>query len=85
LSGKSGTLKLLFRASRDNWGISNTFGKNRFHDLCDNQAPTLIIAKSTKNTVYGGYTEKYWNCKTSWNNNYVKDPEAFLFSVTNKS
>ncbi len=48
---------LIYRASRDG------FKASQFHAKCDNKPNTLIIIKSTKNNVFGGYTEQSWSGK----------------------
>ena len=73
--GSNSQFKLLYRASRDNF----TF--KAFHEKCDNQGPTLTIIKSDLNgKVFGGYTSVSWRSPSS--RTYVKDEEAFLFSLT---
>lgn len=50
-----------------------------FHSYCDNKGPTLVVIKTTKDLIFGGYTSLAWDqC-----NNYKNDPKAFLFSVSN--
>ena len=34
-----------------------------FHKLCDNKGPTLIIVKTDKNKIFGGFTPLDWNSK----------------------
>ena len=67
--------KLLYRASRDG------FGTNHFNSKCDNHANTLCIFKA-KGTefIFGAFTTATWNCSGQ----YQSDPNAFLFSLTNK-
>jgi len=65
---------LIYRATR------NGFGAKDFHSKCDSYQNSLVIIKSTKGNVFGGYTEQNWSpqhlCKT--------DPNAFLFSFINQ-
>ena len=63
---------LLFESSRDGDTAS------KFHQLCDINAPVLII-KTTKNAKFGGYTTHILN-GTSLEASY-KDDKAFCFSV----
>ena len=52
-----------------------------FKRCCNNKGPTLIIIKSEKDEIFGGFT------KSSWNNNnheYGYDKDSFLYSITNK-
>jgi hypothetical protein len=66
---------LLYRASRDGRTA------HAFHSNCDNKAKTLTVVKSTDNELFGAYTEKAW----SSNNQSKLDPNAFLFSLANRS
>ena len=46
--------KLLYRASEHEYtGYS-------FHDYCDDEGPTLIVIKSSKGWIFGGYTTQSW-------------------------
>ncbi len=66
------TLRLLFRGSRD--GFSNA----KFHELCDSQGPLLVIAKTQKDILIGGF------CSISWKNSgdWTLDPKCVVFSIT---
>jgi hypothetical protein len=67
---------LLYRGSRDG------FRAKDFHLKCDKKSPTLTIIKAQDSGfIFGGYTEAEWdsNCME-----YRVDPNAFLFSLTNK-
>ena len=61
--------KLLFRGSQ------HGFLSSKFHELCDNHGPTLVIIQSNYGHVFGGYTSKKWSSISQ----YVKDVDAFLF------
>ena len=63
---------ILYRGTRDGFKAAN------FHDKCDNKGATLTIIKVNSN-IFGGYTEMSWN----GNNGYIKDPNAFIFSLIN--
>ena len=65
--------KLLYSASKD--GDSAEV----FHSLCDNIAPLLVIVKTTKNVVFGGYTEAPYTFSKKRVGN--KDDNAFIFSI----
>ena len=67
------TTELLYRKT-DNGDSYNTF-----HQLCDNQGPTVILIKGNKGFIIGGYTPLSWDS----NSGYKKDNETFLFSLTN--
>merc|ERR1712157_614582 len=61
--------KLLFRASQ------HQFLASKFHELCDDHGPTLVIIQSNYGHVFGGYTSKKW----SSNEGSSEDEDAFLF------
>ena len=52
-----------------------------FKKCCNNKGPTLIIIKSEKDEIFGGFTKSNWN-----NENFAfgYDNDAFLYSITNK-
>ena len=64
---------LLYRASQDG------FGSNNFHSKCDGKGNTLTILKAN-GFIFGGFTTKSWDSTSFWKS----DPNAFLFSLTNK-
>ena len=67
--------KLLYRASEDD------FCSNVFHSKCDEKPNTLTILKASESLfIFGGFTTKSWD----GNSGYKTDPNAFLFSLTNK-
>eukprot|EP01084_Bolivina_argentea_P089971 162199_1 len=65
---------LLYRASE------NKFSQQKFHELCDNHSPTIIIIQSEFGHVFGGYTSVKWKSYGG----YVTDPNAFLFIIRSK-
>jgi hypothetical protein len=66
---------LLYRGTRDG------FGSKDFHSKCDGNANTLTILKAKGSEfIFGGYTMVSWDGSTIWKS----DPNAFLFSLTNK-
>ena len=66
---------LIYRGSRDG------FGAKDFHSKCDNKSPTLTIIKAQDSGfIFGGYTEAAWKSL----NGFQVDPNAFIFSLTNK-
>jgi hypothetical protein len=68
---------LLYRGSRDG------FGAYDFHENCDMKTPTLTILKAQDSGyIFGGYTEASWF--TSTLGDHKDDPNAFIFSLTNK-
>ena len=69
---KSIEFKFIFRMSKH--GDKGT----DFHKYCDNEAPTLIIIKSKKNNIFGGFTPLYWGKE-----DFPKDElnQTFVFSL----
>ena len=50
-----------------------------FHKYCDNKGSTLILVKTTKNKIFGGFTPLNWD-----NSSYTKIDESnqtFIFSL----
>ena len=66
--------KLLYRVSRDGDGA------DIFHKYCDNKGPTITFAKISNGYRFGGYSGISWTSQGGW----VKDKDAFLFSLNNK-
>ena len=46
--------KLLYRGTRDG------FKSAKFHELCDNQGPTLCLMKTSYDYVCGGFASESW-------------------------
>jgi hypothetical protein len=67
-------IKQIYNALRDRDTI-DTFKEKVF-----NQGPTLIILKTTKGEICGGYTSKNWDGQGK----LTKDDDAFLFNMTQK-
>jgi hypothetical protein len=66
---------LLYRATRDG------FGATKFHKKCDDHPNTLTILKAKESEfIFGGFTSVSWESS----NELKSDPNAFLFSLTNK-
>ncbi|XP_016137713.1 interferon-induced protein 44-like [Sinocyclocheilus grahami] len=67
-------LSLLYKASVHGYQAS------AFHQRCDRQGPTLLVAYNRSGYIFGGYTSvDYSQC-----GQYITDKEAFLFSVHGK-
>ena len=64
----------IFKGSRDGWT------KQIFADKVFNKGPTLILLKTTKNAICGGFTTVNW--ENSWE--FKRDTEAFVFNVDTK-
>ncbi|XP_062869367.1 interferon-induced protein 44-like [Trichomycterus rosablanca] len=63
-------LTLLYKASVHGYAAS------AFHQRCDNQGPTLVVAYNYSGYVYGGYTSKDY----AQTGQYISDDKAFIFS-----
>lgn len=70
-------VNLIYKASRDG------FNSKRFHYFCDRKGPTLVVIKSSKGMVFGGYTSKSWKSKAK--GEFQEDDKAFIFSLTKKT
>ena len=66
-------IKLLYRGSRD----GDTTKK--CHELCDNKKNVLIIMKSDRELIFGGYSKIGF--KATNKSEYLTDNNSFLFSV----
>lgn len=64
-------LHLLYKASVHGYTAS------AFHQRCDHQGPTLIVAYSNSGDIFGGYTSKDYT-QTQQN---INDKNAFLFRL----
>ena len=66
---------LLYRGTRDG------FDSYYFHSKCDGHSNTLTILKAKGSEfIFGGFTAVDWDSTSDWKS----DPNAFLFSLTNK-
>ena len=70
LNNRNIKLKSLYVASKDGDNPEN------FHSKCDGQSPTVSIFKTTKEYIFGGYTDKSWDNKSG----NLKTDNSFLFS-----
>jgi hypothetical protein len=73
--GSNFSLQLLFRATRDG------FDNSKFHSLCDDKGPLLIIIKTQKDLLIGGF------CSISWKNSgdWTVDPKMVVFSISRQN
>ena len=67
------SLELLYRFTRDGTTFANLFPK-----IADKE-DTITIVKSNHGKVFGGYASIAWKNKAL----NMKDPKAFIFSLTN--
>ena len=63
--------KLLYRMTRDGDSIRT------FHNLCDNQGPTISLYLLNDGNIIGGYTPLNWDILNEWKN----DNETFVFNI----
>ena len=70
---------LLYRGSRDG------FSAKDFHSKCDGHPNTLTILKAKHSSyIFGGFTSVYWEVGLQARGTWKSDPNAFIFSLTNK-
>ena len=67
-------LELLFEAKK------HDFGSKAFHAACDNKGPTLTVAKSKKNCIFGWFTTVEWTSSGKWARN-ESDSTTWVFKV----
>ncbi|XP_056615118.1 interferon-induced protein 44-like isoform X1 [Triplophysa dalaica] len=67
-------LTLLYKASVHGYQAST------FHQLCDRQGPTLLVAYNKSGFMFGGYT----SVEYAQSEQYIADEEAFLFNFQGK-
>ena len=67
--------ELLFRATRDGEKEED------FHRHCDNKSPILILGKTPKGFIFGGYTTAFLNITKD---ELINDKDAFIFSLNQK-
>ncbi|CAF3237045.1 unnamed protein product [Rotaria sp. Silwood2] len=65
--------ELIYKASRDGYEAKH------FHAKCNGKGPTMTILQSTDKFLFGGYTTVPWSSVGS----VKRDPQAFLFTLTN--
>jgi hypothetical protein len=69
--------RLLYRGTRDGFSHSD------FHSKCDDRPNTLTIFKAKESKfIFGGFTTVAW--QSTMPHQYKTDPNAFLFSLTNR-
>ena len=66
-------IELIYRGTRD--GSQS----EKFHELCDNKGPTIVLYKNERGNIFGGYASISWQ-----NNGEDKSaPDSFIFTLTN--
>ena len=63
--------------------IDGSYASTKFHSNCDGVSPTIIIVKDTNGNNFGGYATSSWAQPTS-GADYVKNTDAFIFSLSRK-
>ena len=71
------TINLMYRGSRDG------FNSSIFHGFCDKKGANLVVIKSEKNRIFGGFTSKSW--KSREKPEFHKDAKSFIFSLNGKT
>ncbi|XP_073718344.1 interferon-induced protein 44-like [Misgurnus anguillicaudatus] len=66
---------LLYKASIHGYNAA------AFHQRCDRQGPTLLVAYNNSGYIFGGYTSKDY----TQSGQYITEEEAFLFSFKGKT
>jgi hypothetical protein len=64
--------ELIFKMSKDGSKAED------FHKKCNDQGPTLIIIKTTKDRIFGGFTPLNWKNKGSFKD---ENNQTFIFSL----
>ncbi|XP_067271952.1 interferon-induced protein 44-like isoform X2 [Pseudorasbora parva] len=67
-------LTLLYKASVHGYNAS------AFHQRCDRQGPTLLVAYNSSGYIFGGYTSVDY----AQSGQYIADEDIFLFSLQSK-
>jgi len=50
---------------------------SKFHSLCDDQGPTIVVVETTAGVMFGGFAARSWTSK----NSYVSSSTSFLFQI----
>jgi len=62
---------VLYVASVDGDAVS------KFHSLCDNQGPTIVVVETTAGVLFGGFASVSWTSKGTWHTSST----SFLFQI----
>lgn len=77
MKDKKISFKLIYQATRDGDSIKN------FYDKCNGIFNVLLILKTDKALIFGGYTDHAFVYHSSGESSY-NDNNAFVFSIDNK-
>jgi len=50
---------------------------SKFHSLCDNQGPTIVVVETTAGVLFGGFASVSWTSKGTWHTSST----SFLFQI----
>ncbi|XP_066482243.1 interferon-induced protein 44-like [Tiliqua scincoides] len=67
-------LSLLYKGSIDTYNI------NTFHNICNQQGPTVVVAYNARGYIFGADTSQSYTSS----GNYINDSEAFLYRLKGK-
>jgi hypothetical protein len=59
-------------------GSEHNFSSHKFHELCDDQGPTIALCQSQMDQVFGFYTDISWS---SNGGGQTFEGKAFLFKI----
>ena len=65
--------ELIFKRTKDGYKCID------FYNKCENKGPTLILIKTTKNKIFGGFTPLNW--KKGGREIYDRSNQTFIFSL----
>jgi hypothetical protein len=68
---------LCFRLSRDGTQATTTNNATIFHNNCDNQGATVVVARTAAGNLFGGFAALSWSNLSIWQTN------SFLFRFLN--
>nr|XP_056701126.1 interferon-induced protein 44-like [Euleptes europaea] len=61
-------------------GSVHGFNCNAFHNICNQQGPTVVVAYNASGYIFGGFTVKSYSSSGA----YLNDDKAFLFRLKGK-
>ena len=71
----SSKVTLIYRATSDGWKPAD------FHLRCNKKGSTIVLIKTTKDRVCGGFTSVSWEDESLIRSSYKLDSTAVVFSV----
>mmetsp|Transcript_16973 Transcript_16973/g.26393 ORF Transcript_16973/g.26393 Transcript_16973/m.26393 type:complete len:616 (+) Transcript_16973:58-1905(+) len=73
------SMERIFVASADGFAASD------FHEKCDDIGPTLLVAMSEHNRIFGGFTKESWRDTSRKGGIWREDASAFIFMLRSPS